>query len=268
MVERMGDLPEFMRVLKQTFTCWYNAKEGRKGTLWDARYRSVVVEGNPLALLSVAAYIDLNPVRAGLVVDPVESVWSGYGSACGGDSASRKGLDLLVRCSRGCRIRRCRCGKQLLKESDKGWGGGRSSEEGATVALRKARTGATGPPQVGCLHRNDGTEDPQSQEKFRGSEGDRSAGGGGYKASGKCCRWWMLHQRMRWLTGIGKWEVRSFGGSDAGISRMLRSKRKSGKTTAGGYPGGGIAQRGGCPENEKLMKGSTFPCTRVRIGYH
>ncbi len=121
MVERMGDLPEFMRVLKQTFTCWYNAKEGRKGTLWDARYRSVVVEGNPLALLSVAAYIDLNPVRAGLVVDPVESVWSGYGSACGGDSASRKGLTCWVRCSRGIlpdsavSVRR----KQLL-ESDKG----------------------------------------------------------------------------------------------------------------------------------------------------
>lgn len=99
--ERMADLPEFMRVLKRSFTCWYNLKEGRKGTLWDARYRSVVVEDSPLALMSVAAYIDLNPLRAGLVDDPMTYAWSGYGSAMGGDKKARKGLDTLVCLSRG-----------------------------------------------------------------------------------------------------------------------------------------------------------------------
>jgi hypothetical protein len=99
--ERMGDLPQFMRVLKQSFSAWFNARHKRKGTLWDGRYRSVVVEGNPLALLSVAAYIDLNPVRAGLCDDPKDCRWSGYGDASGGNGTSRVGLEQLVRLSRG-----------------------------------------------------------------------------------------------------------------------------------------------------------------------
>lgn len=98
---RMWDLPEYMRVLKQNFTRWYNRRSGKKGTFWDCRYRSVVVEDNPLALLSVAAYIDLNPVRAGLVDDPVKYGWSGYGEACGGGERSQKGLEWIVRLSRG-----------------------------------------------------------------------------------------------------------------------------------------------------------------------
>jgi hypothetical protein len=99
--ERMADLPEFMRVLKQSFTRWYNRKNGRKGTLWDSRYRSVVVEDTPLALMSVAAYIDLNPLRAGMVEDPMDYVWSGYGAAMGGEKAARQGLEALVCLARG-----------------------------------------------------------------------------------------------------------------------------------------------------------------------
>jgi hypothetical protein len=100
-LERMANLPEFMRVLKRTFSRWYNMKHERTGTLWDCRYRSVVVEGSPLALMSVAAYIDLNPLRAGMVEDPVAYAWSGYGAAMGGDVAARKGLETLVLLSRG-----------------------------------------------------------------------------------------------------------------------------------------------------------------------
>jgi hypothetical protein len=100
-LDRMGNLPEYMRVLKQSFTRWYNQKEGRKGTLWESRYRSVVVEDSPLALMSVAAYIDLNPFRAGLVEDLMDYDWNGYGAAMGGDKMARKGLDSLVRLSRG-----------------------------------------------------------------------------------------------------------------------------------------------------------------------
>ncbi|WFB35662.1 hypothetical protein P3T73_16040 [Kiritimatiellota bacterium B12222] len=100
-VARMANLPEFMRVLKQSFTCWYNRKEGLSGVLWDARYRSVVVEDSPLALMSVAAYIDLNPLRAGMVQDPMTYAWSGYGSAIKGDELSQQGLKQLVCLSRG-----------------------------------------------------------------------------------------------------------------------------------------------------------------------
>jgi putative transposase len=99
--ERMCDLAEFMRVLKHGYTLWYNREHKCKGAFWDARYRSVVVEGNPLALMSVAAYIDLNPIRAGMVEDPMDYRWSGYAAACGGGKEERKGLELLVRLSRG-----------------------------------------------------------------------------------------------------------------------------------------------------------------------
>ncbi len=87
--DRMHDLAEFMRVLKHGYTLWYNRTHGCKGAFWDARYRSVVMEGTPLALMSVAAYIDLNPIRAGMVEDPMEYRWSGYAAACGGGKSER-----------------------------------------------------------------------------------------------------------------------------------------------------------------------------------
>ena len=98
---RMFDLGAYMRVLKQGFSCWYNRRAERVGTLWEGRYRSVVVEGNPLALMSVAAYIDLNPVRAGICEEPMDYHWNGYAEACAGGIHARLGLELLVRMARG-----------------------------------------------------------------------------------------------------------------------------------------------------------------------
>ncbi len=80
---RMHDLSEFMKGVMQRFTQWYNGKHKRSGTLWERRFKSVVVEDG-LAARTMAAYIDLNPVRAGMVADPAEYRWSGYGEACGG----------------------------------------------------------------------------------------------------------------------------------------------------------------------------------------
>ena len=100
-LRRMFDLGEYMRVLKQGFSCWYNRRAEREGTLWEGRYRSVVVEGTPVALMSVAAYIDLNPVRAGLCGDPMDYHWNGYAEACAGGIHARLGLELLVRMARG-----------------------------------------------------------------------------------------------------------------------------------------------------------------------
>ena len=119
---RMADLPEFMRILKQSFTRWYNRKNNRTGTLWDARYRSVVVEDSPLALMSVAAYIDLNPLRAGMVADPMAYVWSGYGAAMSGDKTARQGLDALVHLARGHQpFAALRVRKKQLNEEKENW---------------------------------------------------------------------------------------------------------------------------------------------------
>ena len=56
-----------MKLLKQRFTQWFNRQRGRKGTLWEERFKSVLVEGTGEVLATMAAYIDLNPVRAGIV---------------------------------------------------------------------------------------------------------------------------------------------------------------------------------------------------------
>jgi REP element-mobilizing transposase RayT len=80
---RMHDLSEFMKTLLQRFTRWFNRTHERCGTLWEERYKSVIVESG-IAARTMAAYIDLNPVRAGMVADPAEYRWSSYGEAVGG----------------------------------------------------------------------------------------------------------------------------------------------------------------------------------------
>jgi putative transposase len=89
---RMYSLPEFMKALKQRVSMAYNKSHGRVGTLWEERYKSVLVEGKAGALGTVAAYIDLNPVRAGMVSDPKDYRHSGYGEAMGGGNLARSGL--------------------------------------------------------------------------------------------------------------------------------------------------------------------------------
>ena len=93
---RMWDLSEFMKTLKQKFTAWFNRKHERVGTLWESRFKSVIVEGSWGCLLRVAAYIDLNAVRAGLAADPKDYRWCGYSEAVAGDRKARKGLALAL----------------------------------------------------------------------------------------------------------------------------------------------------------------------------
>lgn len=93
---RMWDVSAFMKLLKQRFTQWYNGRTGRRGTLWEERFKSVMVESAGPAVAAMAAYIDLNPVRAGLVQDPKEYRWSGYGEAAAGSRSARAGLQRLV----------------------------------------------------------------------------------------------------------------------------------------------------------------------------
>jgi putative transposase len=93
---RMWDVSQYMKAVKQRFTQWYNGRVERKGTLWEERFRSVVVDGAGQALGAMAAYIDLNPVRAGLVEDPKDYRWSGYGSAVAGRVRSKEGIQRVV----------------------------------------------------------------------------------------------------------------------------------------------------------------------------
>ena len=80
---RMHNLSEFMKGLLIRFTRWFNRMHSRRGTLWEERFKSVIVESGAAAR-TMAAYIDLNPVRAGMAKDPVDYRWSSYGEAIGG----------------------------------------------------------------------------------------------------------------------------------------------------------------------------------------
>jgi REP element-mobilizing transposase RayT len=89
---RMYDITEYMKSLKQRFTQYYNRKVGRKGTLWEERFKSLLLEDSEHLLSVVAGYIDVNAVRAGLVKDPKDYRFCGYGEAMGGSQRAREGL--------------------------------------------------------------------------------------------------------------------------------------------------------------------------------
>ena len=102
---RMHDLGEFMKGLLQRYTQWHNRAHSRTGRLWEDRFKSLIVEDG-VAAKTIAAYIDLNPVRAGMVKDPADYRWSGYGEAIGGGSkgngkTARAGLVRALRAHQG-----------------------------------------------------------------------------------------------------------------------------------------------------------------------
>lgn len=93
LLARMHDLSAFVRELKQRFGIWYNHRHGNKGTIWADRFNSVIVEAAKEALSTVAAYIDLNPVRAELVGDPADYRFSSFGRAIVGNREARRGYE-------------------------------------------------------------------------------------------------------------------------------------------------------------------------------
>lgn len=102
---RMHGLGEFMKGQLQRFTQWFNRTQERTGRLWEDRFKSVIVEDG-VAAKTIAAYIDLNPVRAGVVEDPADYRWSSYGEAIGGGAkgngrTARAGLVRALRAHQG-----------------------------------------------------------------------------------------------------------------------------------------------------------------------
>jgi len=102
---RMHDLSQFMKGFMQRYTQWHNRTHKRSGHLWEDRFKSVIVEDG-VAAKTMAAYIDLNPVRAGMVKNPEQYRWSGYGEAIGGGvkgngKKARAGLVRALRAHKG-----------------------------------------------------------------------------------------------------------------------------------------------------------------------
>ena len=66
-----------MQSLGRRYVRYFNSKHERSGTLWEGRYKSCLVQ-NERYLLEVYRYIELNPVRAGMVTNPGEYRWSSH----------------------------------------------------------------------------------------------------------------------------------------------------------------------------------------------
>ena len=77
--DRLGDVSRFLQEFKQTLSRWYNRRRGRKGTIWQDRFKSVVTDKRGDYEISQAAYIDLNPIRANIVTIPEDYRWSSAG---------------------------------------------------------------------------------------------------------------------------------------------------------------------------------------------
>ena len=110
MKERMCDLSAWVQEVKVRFSRWYNRRHSRQGTLWMGKFKSVLVErkyytgnkGNerePDVARLMAAYIDLNPVRAKLVEGAEDWRWSGWSAALAGDKEAIAGLCDILHCT-------------------------------------------------------------------------------------------------------------------------------------------------------------------------
>jgi hypothetical protein len=98
MLALMGDVSPFMQLLKQRFSIWFNRTHHRCGTLWSERFGSTLLEPVGHSRKTVAAYVDLNAVRAGLVHDPLDYRFCGYAEAVAGSVAARAGLMQVTQC--------------------------------------------------------------------------------------------------------------------------------------------------------------------------
>jgi len=95
MYRRMGDVSAFMKTLKERYTRWFNHTHRRFGTLWAERFKSTLVQPVGHASQTMAAYLDLNAVRANLTKDPKDYRFCGYAEAVAGGRRARTGLGSL-----------------------------------------------------------------------------------------------------------------------------------------------------------------------------
>lgn len=80
--QAQDSLPKMMQAVGRRYVRHFNDAHGRSGTLWEGRYKSTLIQAERY-LLACMAYIDLNPVRAGLVAHARDYPWSSHGHYIG-----------------------------------------------------------------------------------------------------------------------------------------------------------------------------------------
>ena len=93
-IRRMFNLSSFVKTVKENYTQGYNRRQnGRIGTVWAGRFKSILLSGKDIDLpLITAAYVDLNPAKAGKGPDPGAYPWSGIGAALNRDRGAMAGI--------------------------------------------------------------------------------------------------------------------------------------------------------------------------------
>jgi len=124
-----------MQGLKRRFSQWFNKKHIRKGTLWESRFKSLLVEDGYAARV-ISAYIDLNPIRAGMRSRPEDYRWSSYGMAMKPKADAARHLARAGLC-RVMQLDRETGGRVPLSESEVLWEGMKEVLEGDT-AMKEA----------------------------------------------------------------------------------------------------------------------------------
>ena len=70
-------VPQLLQSVGRSYVRRFNKRQGRTGTLWEGRYKSTLIQAERY-LLACMVYMDLNPVRAGMVSSPADYPWSSY----------------------------------------------------------------------------------------------------------------------------------------------------------------------------------------------
>jgi putative transposase len=94
---QVADIPlsRIMQNLSFRYTRWSNGRQGKSGHLFQGRYKAVLVNADEY-LLELVRYLHLNPVRAGLVNDPLEFPWSSHRAYCGKENIPWLNTDLTL----------------------------------------------------------------------------------------------------------------------------------------------------------------------------
>ena len=79
---RQPNLSALMRQVNGIFTQRVNRRHGKSGHVFQGRYKAILVDRDNY-LLEVCRYVDLNPVRAGMVASAQEWPWSSYRALTG-----------------------------------------------------------------------------------------------------------------------------------------------------------------------------------------
>ena len=72
-----ADLPRYMQAIGRSYVRYFNDRHHRRGTLWEGRYRSTVLQADRF-LFDAMANFDLRPVQAGLVERAQDFAWSSH----------------------------------------------------------------------------------------------------------------------------------------------------------------------------------------------